>query len=225
MEHEVDFVINVFERTYRSTLAPGIIRAIVDSNKRDFRRIIVLINNVKDPVEASSLGKLLMDAGEIDNFYFISDLLEAALVELGLSHNDINPLPYYSDWAFVAMVLPDSSPFLCHWDAEVILNEPVDWISPAIEMMKSDSRIAVANPSWMKSGLEKETLFEIGSFAIGYGFSDQLYLIQVEEFRKSIYRFMHQLRCAVPCLTLQRFSSKGSIRICAATVASVLRIA
>ena len=111
MEHEVDFVINVFERTYRSTLAPGIIRAIVDSNKRDFRRIIVLINNVKDPVEASSLGKLLMDAGEIDNFYFISDLLEAALVELGLSHNDINPLPYYSDWAFVAMVLPDSVAF------------------------------------------------------------------------------------------------------------------
>ncbi len=189
MDNDVDLVINVFERTLRSTLAPGTISAIVNSNRHDFRRKIILINNVNDRAEASVLGKTLVDTGEIDNFYFVGDMLETALSELGLSHDEINPFPHYTDWALVSVVLPDSSPFLCHWDAEVQLAEPADWISPSIEIMKNDSRVAVANPNWRKGGLEEATIFEVGPFAIGYGFSDQLYLIRVEEFRKAIYQF------------------------------------
>lgn len=174
---EVDFIINVWEGTYREVLVPGYIRKIVDDNIFLFRKIIVVINNVANPSEVHSFVELLQESGEIDAYVFVSDHLQNALKVAGLTRKDLGRIGYYSDWALVAISLSGNAPWICHWDAEVRLDSAFDWISPALDLMKMDGRIAVANPCWSAIGAEKEAIAIEEDFYLGYGFSDQVFLV------------------------------------------------
>jgi hypothetical protein len=149
-------------------------------------RRIALIGNVNDKREAQARAERLLGHGEIDAYYFVSDHLDHALKITGLTRRDLGRVPYYTDWALVAVTLP-GSPYLLHWDAEVRLQEPTNWIDSALEFMESDKRILVANPNWRWPTLEIETLRKVGDFALGYGFSDQLFLVRREDLARPIY--------------------------------------
>lgn len=69
------------------------------------------------------------------------------------------------------------------------MSEPFDWITPSLELMANDSRVAVANPNWCSNTLQQEAREWSGEFGVGYGFSDQLYLLRREEFARPIYKF------------------------------------
>ena len=114
--------------------------------------MLIVINNVTDAADAVSRARLMIDAGEIHAFVFVSDYIDSALRMAGLKKKDLGPIAYYSDWAFVSLFLPEIAPWICHWDAEVSLKEPVDWISPAINLMEKQEEIAVANPYWRRGG-------------------------------------------------------------------------
>jgi hypothetical protein len=187
--NDVDFVINVYERTYRSVLSPGYIRQLTSDNLFRFRRVIVIINNVTDSSVAASRAKTLLDIGEIDSYVFVSDHIDNALRMAGLEKRDLGSIAYYSDWAFVTLFFPQIAPWICHWDAEVRLKKPIDWISPAIDLMNRSDKIAVANPFWSKGNLDQETLYVENGFSVGYGFSDQVFLLRRSEFAQPIYRY------------------------------------
>jgi hypothetical protein len=189
MENKVDLVMNVYEATYRNALKPGHLRAIVTDNAFKFNKVVVLINNVHDRGDATLYAQRLQKSGELDAFYFVQDLLDDALLKAGLNRKDLGPIAYYSDWAIVALFLPKSAHWICHWDAEVRMKDPVDWISPSINLMERNGRIATANPNWGKIGLDKETIITDGDFSLGYGFSDQVYLLRTAEFARPVYRY------------------------------------
>ena len=186
---EVDFIINTYEATYGSVLSSGYIRRITTDNLFRFRKVVVIINNVADRPTVTSRAKALVDAGEIDSYVFVSDHIEDALRMAGLHKQDLGSIPYYSDWAFVSLFLPGVAPWICHWDADARLREPCDWISPALDLMSNDDKIAVANPNWSQPTLERETLYVKGDFSVGYGFSDQVFLLRTSEFARPIYRY------------------------------------
>lgn len=185
---DVDFIINVYESTYRTVLTPGYIKQLTASNKFAFRKVVLVVNNVADPDAVRVLAAKLVNTGEIDAYVLVGEQLDRALRMAGLTKDDLDPVAYYSDWAFVAVFLPGVASWICHWDAEVCLREPVDWISPSIRLMQQDERIAVANPNWAKEGLDRVTRFVTGEFSIGYGFSDQVFLLRTSEFARPIYR-------------------------------------
>jgi len=101
----------------------------------------------------------------------------------------VGAVAHYSDWAIVALFLPGSAPWMCHRDPEVRLKNPFDWVSPSINLMKEDSRVAVANPNWWKGGLDGETILTHGDFSIGYRFNDQVYLLRISEFARPVFRY------------------------------------
>lgn len=177
-----DLVINTFERTYRSALEPGAVSAIAAANAFPFARSVILINNVEDRGDARARAQQLLEDGEIDAFYFVADRLEGALRAAGLRRRDLEPLLHYSDAPLVAAELPES-PWMLYWDPEARLLESVDWVSPALELMAADPRVLIANPSWEapdanghRPGVERETIATREGFAIGHGFSDQVFL-------------------------------------------------
>jgi hypothetical protein len=191
---DVDLVVNVFERTYRRALEPGAIAAIREANRRPFARSVVLVNNVADRSDAASRAQRLLDEGEIDEFHFVEDRLEDALAMAGLRRGELEPLLHYSDAPLVAAVL-DGSPWMLYWDPEAHLAESRDWITPALELMERDPRVMVANPSWelpdgdgRRPGLERETVTLEAGFALGHGFSDQLFLVRRASLAAPIYR-------------------------------------
>lgn len=189
----VDIIVNVFERTYRRALSATVLGNILADNRHAFARRIVLINNVTDPEDATRRAQLLLDEGAIDEFHLVAEHLDRALSVSGLRRSDLEPLLHYSDGPLVAASLP-GSPWFLYWDPEARLAEPCDWVAPALELMQSDPRLMIANPSWERSdadgrrpGLERESIEERGEFLIGYGFSDQVFLASRAELSAPIY--------------------------------------
>lgn len=190
----VELVINVFERSYRRALEPARIAEIRSSNVRPLDRFVVLISNVQDRLDAVARAERLLAEGHIDAFHMVADHLERALEVSGLGRADIESLLHYSDYLYVAATLP-GSPWLLYWDPEASLVEPVDWITPALELMRKDRRVMIANPSWelpdatgRRSGVERETIEVRDGFALGPGVSDQVFLATRASLAAPIYR-------------------------------------
>ncbi len=198
MSRDVDLVVNCYERTYRDVLTPERFAAVAADNLRPFARRTALVNNVADRADAQVRADALIRAGALDAVFFVEDHLDEALGRTGLTREELQPVQYFTDWALVAVCLP-GPPWLLHWDAEIRLRAPADWITPAIELMERDSRVLVANPNWPDPTLDRHTLEEDGPFALGHGFSDQVFLARRAELARPIYhdRTLARLRYPV----------------------------
>ena len=186
MTPAVDLVVNCFERSYRKVLAPGFFHRIAADNARGFACRTVVINNVDDRAMATALAEARVADGEIDRYAFVADHLDEALRRTGLTREELAPIPYFTDFAIVAVTL-DGPDFMLMWDADVRLREPVDWVTPALELMERDPRIMAANPNWPVDNLGEFTLQDAGDFAIGQGFTDQAFLVRRSEMAQPIY--------------------------------------
>jgi len=194
LSEPVDLVLNVFERTYRRALVRESIEALRASQRFEFARCVILINNVNDREDAQTRAQALVEERVVDELHFVADHLERALARTGLRRRELEPLLHYSDGPLVASTLP-GSPWLLYWDPEARLSEPVDWITPALELMLEDERVMVANPSWelpdpqqRRAGVEREAIETRAGFAIGHGFSDQVFLASRAALAAPIYR-------------------------------------
>jgi hypothetical protein len=217
----VDLVINTFERTYRRALAPGAIAKVAEENRFAFARRTVLVNNVGDRDDASALAQQLLDNGEIDEVHFVDECLERALALTGLTRMKLEPLLHYSDAPLVAATLAGSE-WLLYWDADAHLLEPSDWLTPALELMRRDARVLVANPSWeaptadgRRAGVEREALTLADGFALGVGFSDQAFLARRAELAAPIY--------AQRCISLIAYPAAHKAAVFEARVAAHMR--
>lgn len=184
---DVDFLVNCYERTYRDVLAPGFMAARVAEQQREFAAVTVLVNNVDDRPAAERLAAAAVESGEVTRVVFVEDHLEEALRVTRLRRSSMQRLPHFTDWALAALVLggPD---WLLHWDAEAVLDEPCDWVSPSVAYLAAHPGIVVANPeSWFRLA-RREAQHVDGDFAVGYGFSDQVYLMRRSQFARPIYR-------------------------------------
>jgi hypothetical protein len=179
----VDLVVNCFERSYRTVLAPGFFERIVAQNARRFAARTALVNNVEDRADAEARGRALVETGEIDRLVLVEDHLAAAAARTGVARAE---LTWHLDWALVAVTL-DGPPWVLHWDADVRLRAPGDWVGPALALMERDPRVLVANPNWEIANLDAFTSEEADGFALGHGFSDQVFLGRRAELGRPIY--------------------------------------
>ncbi len=182
---------NTYERTYREVLAPGFFDTLTREHALTFTRRTAIINNVEDRSDAQARARSLVQAGELDAWFFVEDHIETALLRTGLAAQDIARAPYFTDWGLVLVTLPGPD-WVVHCDAEVRMRAPHDWVTPSIALMQSDRRVMVANPRWHvpaggRDTLDRETIARTGEFALGLGFSDQLFLCRRSELAAPIY--------------------------------------
>ncbi len=183
MTDPVDLVVNCFERSYRTVLAAGFFERISDQNARRFASRTALVNNVEDRSDAEARGRLLVESGEIERVVFVEDRVEAAAARAGVQCEELS---WHLDWALVAVTL-DGPGWVLHWDADVRLREACDWVGPALALMERDHRVLVANPNWEIANLDSFTSEQAGQFALGHGFSDQVFLGRRAELGRPIY--------------------------------------
>jgi hypothetical protein len=188
---EVDLCVNCYERTYRRVLQTGFFPSLVDDHRLRFTRRTVIVNNVDDRSDVEAKAQALKDAGELDGWCFVEDYIEDALRMTGLANADIDRAPHFTDWGLVLVTLPGPD-WLVHCDPEVRMQKPCNWITPSIELMERDRRVMIANPRWYAptprhETLGSSTLERTGEFALGLGFSDQLFLCRRSEMAAPIY--------------------------------------
>ena len=183
MTAAVDLVVNCFERSYRDVLAPGFFDRIARQNRRRFDQRTALVNNVDDRADAEARAAARVAAGEIHRVVFVADVLDRALERTQLRRDELS---WHLDWALAAVTL-DGPDWMVHWDADVRLREPADWVGPALGLMEHDRRVLVANPNWEIPNLAAFTWEEHGAFALGHGFSDQVFMGRRSELGRPIY--------------------------------------
>jgi hypothetical protein len=215
----VDLCVNCYERTYREVLKPGFFPALVAEHRHPFARRTAIVNNVSDREDARLRAESLREAGELDEWYFVEDHIAHALATAGLREADIARAPHFTDWGLVLVSVPGPD-WVVHCDPEVRMREPVDWIAPAIELLEGDRRLMVSNPRWqiappLPDTLPRSTFERRGDFAIGLGFSDQLFLGRRSELAAPIY--------SERCLAAWRYPMIGVTRSFEARIDSWMR--
>ena len=151
----------------------------------------MIVNNVEDRADAEQRARTLADRGELDAWFFVEDHIESALSRTGLSAPELGRAPYFVDWGLVLATVPGPD-WLVHCDPEVRLLEHHDWVTPSIALIERDPRVMIANPRWYAptprhDTLARTTLEYAGEFALGLGFSDQLFLARRSELAAPIY--------------------------------------
>ena len=180
----------VWERTWQEALRPSFFEKIVDSVGRRFDRTTVAVNNVEDPRAVTDRLGELVASGHIDGHVEVAAALPSALRQVRLPRRCIEPIPHYSDHFIVKMCQPGPR-WLVHWDTDVVLSEPGDWISPSVSYLSRHPTVAVAMPGWQdEASMVEETLRQDGPFNLGYGFTDQIFLVDRSRFAGPIYRYI-----------------------------------
>jgi hypothetical protein len=97
----------------------------------------------------------------------------------------------------------------------------------ACKILEEDSRFVTVNPTWNYrfDSAKKESIGErIENFYIGYGFSDQCYLVRTADFKAKIYNYSHPISKRYPKYGGELFEkridsymrSKGLLRLTSA---------
>lgn len=195
---EVDLVVNTFEKTYREVLGSDLLKKIEADNRFEFARLVVLINNVEDRAAARDLAEEATERGAITSFAFVDSLIEAALEKTGVSIAEIERTRHFTDCALVAVTM-DGSPWLLYWDADVRMQRPCNWVSPALDLMSADRRVMAANPQ----PLEVRPLEVRDDFVLTQGFSDQVFLCRRSDFAAPIYQERCIARWRYPMIAIE----------------------
>lgn len=185
----VTFETKVWENDWKYILSGDYLEQMISNCNCQFTDKVLFINNVSNLNKVVKFAQKKVDSGIIDRFYVVEDYAEKALQYFEIDKDSFKGGYYYSIAELVSIYLC-STEYLLHFSSDsIIMKSNEKWISDAIEVFKEREDIIVANPTWNYNYEEakKESLFELNSFYVGYGFSDQCYLIKTDQFKKKIY--------------------------------------
>lgn len=192
MGNQVTFETKCYEKDWRYVLTSGALEKAIRYNKFEFAETILYINNVSDPAQVASYAEQLVGKGVLTSYVIVEHYADEALRFFGIQPEDFRGGYYYSIAELVSIYLT-RTPYLLHFSGDSMLEKPFSWIDEAVAYMEKEPDVKVANPVWNGRGDEakSESLSEDESFYKGYGFSDQCYLIRVEDFKDRIYDETH----------------------------------
>lgn len=187
-KHSVTFETKCWEDDWEILLRTKYLDNMIHRNNFRFDKRILYINNVNDYEKVAHYAKLKIEMGILTNSYIVDGYAEESLDFFEISKKELANGYIYSISELVAIYLCQTD-FLLHFSSDSIMATNCSWIPSAMEAMFQNSRMKVANPIWnMKYHRAKEESFEENeNFFIGYGFSDQCYLVKIQDFRAGIY--------------------------------------
>jgi hypothetical protein len=189
----VTFETKVYENDWEHLLKGNYIDGMISRCNYNFSNKFLFINNVKDKGKVGSYAEKKVRSGILDAYYFVDDYAEEALAHFNISIDSFKKGYYYSIAELVSIFLCRTE-YLLHFSSDSYLDDcKINWIDKAIDIFKRRDDIIVANPAWNFKFNEarKESFSEIDDFYLGFGFSDQCYLIRTDVFKKSIYNESH----------------------------------
>jgi hypothetical protein len=156
-----------------------------------FSERLLIINNVEDLKEVKRAAQKKVDQGILTRFVIAADIPEY----FQLKRADFNDWQYYNALGPLTAIHEACSEYLLYQTGDVYLKRKVDWIGKAIRFMGKNRNLKVANLTWNDHYREakRESNRRSWNFYIAkQGFSDQMFLVQVKDFRGPIYRELRQ---------------------------------
>lgn len=189
----VTFETKVYENDWHYLLKENYLEGLIVRCNYEFDKKVLLINNVIDKNEVIKYASRKVEEGVIDKFYLVDDFADEALNFFNISKDSFKGGYYYSIAELVSIYLCDTK-YLLHFSSDSYIEKnQINWIEKAINIFKERDNVIVANPTWNFAYNEAKTeaISEIDNFYLGYGFSDQCYLIKTNVFKNKIYNEIH----------------------------------
>ena len=190
MMETVTFETKCYENDWEFVLKTNYLDEMLRRCSFPFTHKQLIINNVSDISLVSKYAEEKVKAGIIDAYYIAEDYAEDSLRFFEIDRSSFGRVYYYSISELVGLYLSKTTYHL-HFSSDAIMgrNSAINWIESAMRLMNMYSDFVVANPLWNYRHQDafNESIDEIEDFYIGYGFSDQCYLVKNEMFRKPIY--------------------------------------
>jgi hypothetical protein len=186
----VSFETKVWEKDYEIILKSGRIQNMIARCHYPFEQKKLFINNVNDLAKVQRLADKLISKSVIDQYVVVDDFAKEALDFFELSTESLGRGYYYSIAELVSIYLCTTK-YLLHFSGDSIpmRNSNSQWLYILIKKLESNPKISVANLLWNQRTQEaiQESIEHDPQFCVGYGFSDQMYLIRTDEFRRPIF--------------------------------------
>lgn len=190
----ITFETKCWEKDWRYLLQSERLERMIEYNKCLFNERVLYINNVDNISEVVKSADKLVSHDILTSYVVVDDYAQQALDFFCLTKESLGKGYVYSISELVGIFLCKSD-FLLHFSSDSILSKPLNWIDSALCHMISNPRIKVANLTWnfRYNEAKQESFEENEDFYIGYGFSDQCYLIKAKDFRNPIYNEKYNL--------------------------------
>ena len=201
MHPSVTLETKCWENDWEFLLKTNRIQRLAERCGFEFARKTLLINNVRSPGKVCVAAERLVKTGVISDFHLVSDYETEALDFFGLSKSALGKGYVYSIAELVGIYLSRTE-FLLHFSGDS-MPAPVGagWIEAALRAFARDPRVKVANLTWnyKYSEAAAESFAQDDDFYIGYGFSDQMYLVRTSDLRsRRPYHEEHELSARYP---------------------------
>ena len=182
-----------WERDWEKLLCTDRLKHLADRSAYPFVKRLLMINNVADLGRVVSLAQAAVADGRITDYVVVQEHAAAALDFFDLTAADLGRGYVYSIAELVSIYLCETD-YLLHFAGDCLPRKRSGWVAKAIDVLAADPRVRVANLSWdtpdcpSENTPAREASFgRRGDFFLGYGFSDQCYLIRTRDFRSRIY--------------------------------------
>jgi GT2 family glycosyltransferase/tetratricopeptide (TPR) repeat protein/2-polyprenyl-3-methyl-5-hydroxy-6-metoxy-1,4-benzoquinol methylase len=188
-----------WEGDWERILKTDHLRVLAAHNGHPFACRMLMINNVSDPEEVCRWAHRAVDDGRLTRFVVVEDRADEALGFFGLTREELGRGYVYSIAELVAIYLCETD-YLLHFSGDSFLPVPCEWIPPALAVFEGDERVRVANPTKDEDYREarRESFEESPDWYLGFGFSDQCYLVRTADFRARIYGEKHPASARYP---------------------------
>jgi hypothetical protein len=188
----VTFATSCWERDWRHILLKPTYLSLnqIAYNLYPFQEKMLVINNVSDLSLVQEAAAEKIERGILSKVVIARDVLSF----FGLKRSDFDEWQYYNALAPLNAIYHCESEYLLYLTGDVYLKSPVNWIKRALAYMEKDPSIAVANLTWNDNYKEakKESFRKTWNFYVAErGFSDQMFLIRVKDFKAPIYGEIH----------------------------------
>jgi hypothetical protein len=184
----VTFFTSCWERDWDILLKTGFLENKITRNDYAFTKKVLMVNNVNDRDEIKEYAERAKARGIITDYFFVEDYIDEALQFFELSKEALGKAYYYSNHELASVYLCQTD-YLLFYTGDTYLEKTTPWVEPALAQMETNGDYKVANPVWngQYEEAKRESSSEIPYFYVGYGFSDQCFLVRTKDFRAPIY--------------------------------------
>ncbi|WP_185963057.1 hypothetical protein [Flavobacterium gawalongense] len=186
---KVTFEIKVYENDWKYVLYGNYLEKLINNCNHNFYCKQLVINNVLDVAAVRKYAEKKIREGIIDRIVVVEENVSTVLSYFDLSPESFKDGYKYSIAELMGIYFCETE-YLFHFSSDSFVRKfEFDWIKKTTGYLEEADNFVVANPVWNNKYDEakKESKYEIDNFFVGYGFSDQCYLIKAEYFRKNIY--------------------------------------
>ena len=214
----VTFETQCWENDYEYILTGDRLKQSIANCNYKFAKRQVIINKVYNRKKVHALAEQCKQDGIIDEYYFAADYIKPALKQFGVKRSSFKGGYYYSRCQYVGLYLAETD-YVLHFTTDSWIDQPNNstWIQEATELMDANPQYACANPSWIisrngvtfgKEGAKDESTSELDNWYVGYGFSDNCYMVPTKLFKQPIYNEHHPASERYPVYAGQCFEKR-----------------